>query len=47
MGIDVRAFTKKLEKDCFEQFAWEAGMSIEERPPLDTYKPNDPENFIK
>ena len=47
MGIDVRAFTKKLEKDCFEQFAWEAGMSIEERPPLDTYKPDDPENFIK
>ena len=46
-GIDVRAFTKKLEKDCFEQFGWEAGMSIEERPPLDTYRPNDPEDFIK
>jgi len=47
MGINVRAFTKKLEKDCFELFNWEAGLSIEERPPLDTFKPGDPDEFIK
>lgn len=47
MGIDVRLFTKKLEKDCFELFGWEAGMSLEERPPLDTYRPEDPQDFIK
>jgi len=47
MNIDVRAFTKKLEKDAMELFGWEAGMSTEERPPLDTFKPDDPEEFIK
>jgi hypothetical protein len=47
MGINVRAFTKKLEKDCFELFNWESGLSIEERPPLDTFKPADPDEFIK
>ncbi len=47
MGINVRLFTKKLEKDCFELYGWEAGMSLDERPPLDTYRPDDPEDFIK
>jgi len=47
MGIDVRAFTKKLEKDCFELFGWEAGLSTDQRPALDTFKPDDPEDFIK
>ncbi|MFP4194519.1 MAG: 4Fe-4S ferredoxin [Desulfobacterales bacterium] len=47
VGINVRDFTKKLEKDCLEFYGWEAGMSTEQRPPLDTYKPDDPEDFIK
>jgi formate dehydrogenase subunit beta len=47
VGINMRVLTKKLEKDCFEQFGWEAGMSLDERPPLDTYRPNDPNDFIK
>ncbi len=47
VGINMRVFTKKLEKDCFEQFGWEAGMSLDERPPLDTYRPDDPNEFIK
>lgn len=47
MGINVRALTKKLEKDCLEYFGWEAGLTTERRPPLDTYKPDDPEQFIK
>ncbi len=47
MAINVRAFTKKLEKDCTELYDWEAGLSLDVRPPLDTYKPNDPEDFIK
>ena len=47
MGIDVRAFTKKLEKDCLELWDWEAGMSTQTRPALDTYKPEDPDDFIK
>lgn len=47
VGINMRVFTKKLEKDCFEMFGWQAGMSLEERPPLDAYKPEDPDDFIK
>ncbi len=43
MGINVRMLTKKLEKDCLELFDWESGLSIEERPALDTYSPDDPE----
>ncbi|MBF0225098.1 MAG: 4Fe-4S dicluster domain-containing protein [Desulfobacterales bacterium] len=46
MGIKVRDFTKKLEKDCVELFGWEAGMTLKERPPLDEFKLNDPEDFI-
>ncbi len=47
VGIDMRLFTKKLEKDCLELYDWEAGLSLETRPPLDTYRPEDPGEFIK
>lgn len=47
VGIKVRQFTKKLEKDCLELFGWEAGMQQDVRPPLDVYRPNDPNKFIK
>ena len=47
MGIDVRAFTKKLEKDCFNMYGWEAGLSTDQLPPLSTFRPDDPEDFIK
>lgn len=47
VGIPVRLFTKKLEKDCLELFGWEAGMTPDQRPPLDTYRPDDPNDFIK
>jgi formate dehydrogenase subunit beta len=47
MGINLRVLTKKLEKDCLDKYNWEAGLLLDERPPLDTFKPDDPENFIK
>jgi len=47
VGINMRVFTKKLEKDCYEQFGWEAGLTLDERPPLDTYRPEDPDDFIR
>jgi ferredoxin len=47
VGINMRIFTKKLEKDCLDLFGWEAGLSLEVRPPLDVYRPNDPNDFIK
>jgi formate dehydrogenase subunit beta len=47
VGIKVRQFTKKLEKDILELYKFEAGIISEGRPPLDVYRPDDPENFIK
>jgi len=47
VGIDMRLLTRKLEKDCQEQFGWEAGLSLDSRPALDVYQANDPEAFIK
>lgn len=47
VGINMRLLTKKLEKDCLEQFGWMAGLSLEEHRPLDTYRPDDPDDFIK
>jgi ferredoxin len=47
VGINMRVFTKKLEQDCYEQYGWEAGLTLDERPPLDTYRPEDPEGFIR
>lgn len=46
VGIKVRQFTKKLEKDVKELYGYEVGLSLDEPPPLDTFKPGDPESFI-
>ena len=47
MHIPVRLLTRKLEKDGLERFGWTAGISPNQRPVLDTYTPNDPNDFIK
>ena len=47
MEINVRQFTKKLEKDVLELYGYEAGMTQEARPPLDVYSPDDPGDFIE
>ncbi|MFO8162987.1 MAG: 4Fe-4S dicluster domain-containing protein [Thermodesulfobacteriota bacterium] len=47
MDINVRYFTRKLNKDVLDLYGCEAGLSIEERPPLDTYKPDDYDKFIR
>lgn len=47
MGINVRDFTRKLNKDCYDLFGWEAGLDVSKRPPLDTYSADDPDDFIK
>ena len=46
-GISMRQFTKKLNKDALEYFSWEAGLSDDQRPPLDTYRPDDYNDFVK
>ncbi|VBB42360.1 Dehydrogenase, beta subunit family protein [uncultured Desulfatiglans sp.] len=47
VGIPVRQFTKKLNKDAEELFSWEAGLTLDQRPPLDVYKPDDYNAFIR
>ncbi|MBL7225317.1 MAG: 4Fe-4S dicluster domain-containing protein [Desulfobacteraceae bacterium] len=47
MGISMRQFTKKLNKDCQDLFSWEAGLTLDQRPPLDVYRPDDYNDFIK
>ncbi len=46
VGIKVRLFTKKLEKEVKELYGYEAGVISDQRPPLDTYRPDDPEPFL-
>lgn len=47
MDIPIRQLTKKLEKDVKTLYGYEAGLVMEGRPPLDTYRPDDPQDFIK
>lgn len=47
VGIPVRQFTKKLNKDAEELFSWEAGLTLDQRPPLDVYRPDDYNAFIR
>ncbi len=46
VGIKMRMFTKKLEKEVKELYGYEAGVIQDQRPPLDTYRPDDPEPFL-
>ena len=46
MAIPVRIFTKKLNKDAWEIFSWEAGLSLEQKPLLTAYKKDDYDDFI-
>ncbi|MEW5724232.1 MAG: 4Fe-4S dicluster domain-containing protein, partial [Thermodesulfobacteriota bacterium] len=47
LGIKVREFTRLLEKDVNGLYGYEAGLSLEARPPLTVYRPDDPQDFIK
>lgn len=47
VGISMRQFTKKLNKDAKQYFSWEAGLSLDQRPPLDVYRPDDYNEFIR
>jgi len=47
VGIKMRQFTKKLNKDALELFSWETGLTLDERPPLDVYRPDDYNDFIR
>lgn len=46
MGVDLRKFLKKIDKDVFELFENRAGSSMEDVPPLSRVKEHDKEDFI-
>ncbi len=46
VAIPMRQFTKKLNKDAKELFNWEAGLSLDQRPLFDFYRPDDVNDFI-
>ena len=46
MGVDLRKFLKKLDKDAFDMFGHRAGVSMEELAPLGAYRETDCEEFI-
>jgi hypothetical protein len=46
MGVDLRKFLKKLDKDAFDMFGHRAGVSLDELAPLGAYRETDKEDFI-
>lgn len=47
VDINVRFFTRKLNKDALDLYDYESGLSAEKRPALDTYRPDDYDKFIR
>lgn len=46
MGVDLRLFLKKIDKDGFNLFEHRAGESLESPPPLSAHSSYDKEEFI-
>jgi ferredoxin len=46
MGVDLRKYTQKLNKDVAELFAYKIGKNVDEAPALAMFKLDDPEPFI-
>lgn len=46
MGIDLRLFLQGLLKDVKDLYGYEAGLSVEEPPPLAVFKVDDVQKFI-
>ena len=46
MGVDLRKFLKKLDKDCFVLFNQRAGEKIDFPAPLQDQRMDDKEEFI-
>ncbi len=47
MGIKMRRLTMKLEKDIRDLYGYQPGLDLQAQPPMQVYKPNDPQDFIQ
>ncbi|WP_024333407.1 4Fe-4S binding protein [Desulfotignum balticum] len=47
MNIRVRSFTRKTIMDCVNHFGEEAGLNPNQRPVLDRFQVNDPNDFFR
>jgi hypothetical protein len=47
MGIDIRKLTKKIEKDVKQLFHYQAGINLEDVPPLAAFSLDDPQQFVR
>jgi formate dehydrogenase subunit beta len=46
MGVDLRKFLKKLDKDAYNLFEYKAGETLDNLPPLSAHSVEDKEDFI-
>ena len=46
MGLDIRKYTRSINRDAIELFGFEAGEIADEKPLLSTFKPDDKQDFI-
>ncbi|MBM3189724.1 MAG: 4Fe-4S ferredoxin [Chloroflexi bacterium] len=46
MGIDLRLLNRKMAKEVLERYGYRAGLDLEAVPPLATFRPDDPQEFI-
>lgn len=46
-GIKLRRFTMRLEKDIRDLYGYQPGMDLQAQPPMQVYRPNDPQDFIR
>jgi ferredoxin len=47
VGIDLRELTQKMVQLVKDEYGFEAGLSLDELPPLTTFQQDDAEEFIK
>jgi coenzyme F420-reducing hydrogenase beta subunit len=47
MGIDLRELTQEMVKLVKELYDFEAGLSLEDTPPMATFTADDPQEFIR
>ena len=46
VGVDIGKLNRMLLKEVRDLFGYEAGLGLEEKSPMATFRPDDPESFI-